>query len=139
LAAVIRVAGRDFDVDAFLAPSTLKPCAVHRRGERRFAGSSTNDRLHEKSGMNIVASDAGLDEFDRQATEATQFLECHADEIRRLASYPGVEAVTLDFGIAQRNVPAQSDYLPPELVRAAASLGLGIELSHHATLDEASE
>jgi hypothetical protein len=87
--------------------------------------------------MNIVAGEAGFDEFEKQVAEATRFLVAHSDEIRRLASFPGVELSTLDFGINQRAVPAQCDYLPPELVRVAASLNLGIELSHYAISDEA--
>ena len=44
---------------------------------------------------------------------------------------PGVEDMRLDFGIERRDVAVQCDYLPPDLIRVAALLGLGIELSQY--------
>ena len=43
----------------------------------------------------------------------------------------GVEQLTLDFGIADREVAAQFDYFPPELLLAAGQLGIGIEISRY--------
>jgi hypothetical protein len=53
----------------------------------------------------------------------------HADEVRRLRKFPGVEAVTLDFGIWRRDVVVQCDHFSEELVRLAGELGVGLELS----------
>ena len=127
MSAVLRAAGRDFDVDAFLATSTLKPCRVYRCGERRLASMPPS----EESGLNIPISDAGFAEFPKQVAEATEFLQTQAEEIRCLATFPGVEGVTLDFGIERRDVVVQCDLLPADLIRIAGSLGLNIELSQY--------
>jgi hypothetical protein len=129
--AVLRASGRDFDVDAFLAGCTLPICTAYRQGEPVFSASQPNGRRHEQSGMHVSASDAGFKEFPRQVEEAAAFLRANAEEVRRLCEFPGVEGVTLDFGIARRDVAVQCDHLPAELVRLAGLLGLSIELSQY--------
>lgn len=49
--------------------------------------------------------------------------------------------MVLDFGVAWRNVIAQSDYLPPTLIIIAGELGIGIEISHYPVeeIDEPSD
>jgi hypothetical protein len=131
MSAVLRAAGRDFDVDAFVAGSTLKPCRVYRRGEPRFARMPPS----EESGLNVPVSVTEFVEFPKQVAEATEFLQTQADEIRRLATFPGVEKVTLDFGIERRDVVVQCDLLPADLIRIAGSLGLSIELSQYPPRD----
>lgn len=42
----------------------------------------------------------------------------------------------MDFGIARGDVAVQCDYFPPELIRLARELGLGIELSQYPLSDE---
>ena len=39
------------------------------------------------------------------------------DELSRLVRFPGVENVSVDFGIEERNVAAQSERFPPNLLR----------------------
>ncbi len=140
MSAILRAAGRDFDVDAFLASSTLKPCKVHHRGEPRIPGSQTDPgaRPNEASGLNLVASEADFDEFEKQVADATEFLLAESEEIRRLVECPGVDGVTLDFGIERRDVAVQCDVLPAELVRVAGTLGLSIELTQYPPKDESS-
>jgi hypothetical protein len=127
MSAVLRAAGRNFDVDAFVAASTLKPCRVYRRGEPSFGRMPPN----EESGLNVPASVTEFVDFPKQVAEATEFLRTQADEIRRLATFPGVEGVTLDFGIERRDVVVQCDLLPADLIRIAGSIGLSIELSQY--------
>ncbi|MBI4617235.1 MAG: hypothetical protein HY720_26720 [Planctomycetes bacterium] len=81
--------------------------------------------------MHVLASAADFGEFPRQVSETIAFLHAHAEQVRRLCSFPGVDGVTLDFGIARRDVPVQCDTFPAELVRDAGSLGLSIELSQY--------
>ena len=131
MSAMLRAYGADFDVDIFLSGCTLPVCAVKRRGEPVFPASQPEGRRHERSGINVVASSADFSEFPRQVEEATEFLRAKAVQVRRLCTFPGVEYVTLDFGIEWCDVAVQGDYLPPDLVRLASSLGLGIEISHY--------
>ena len=131
MSAVLRAYGEAFDVDAFLVGCTLPVCEVKRRGEPVLPASQPNGRRHERSGLHVPASNAGFDEFPRQVAEATEFLRANFDQVRRLVEWPGVEQITLDFGIERREATVQCDVLPPELVRVAGSLGLAIELSQY--------
>lgn len=128
---VLRAYGAAFDVDTFLAGCTMPVCAVKRCGEPVFPASQPNGRRHEQSGVHVSASDADFGEFPRQVAESIAFLRAEAEQVRRLCEWPGVEGVTLDFGIARRDVAVQCDHLPAELVRLAGLLGLAIELSHY--------
>ena len=131
MSALLRAHGEDFDVDAFVAASRLKVCAVWRRGEPVFAALQPNGRKHQRSGVNVLASDADFNDFPRQVEEALGFLLDRADEVRRLCAWPGVEGAYIDFGVERRDVAVQCDHLPPDLIRAAGLLGLGIELSQY--------
>ena len=126
MSAVIKARGEHFDVDAFLNGCTLPVCSVYRRGQPIFRRAGP---VHMSSGVHVVASDADFDQFARQEAEATGFLRNHFEQLRRLRTFPGVESVTLDFGIERRNVYLQCDSLSPELIAAAGSLGFGITLS----------
>jgi hypothetical protein len=126
MSAVIKAKGEHFDVDAFLLGCTLPVCSVYRRGQPIFRRAGP---VHMSSGVHTVASDADFDQFARQEAEATGFLRNHFEQLRRLRSFPGIESVTLHFGIDRRNVYIQCDSLSPELVTLAGSLGLGISLS----------
>ncbi len=134
MSSVLRVTGRDFDVDRCCAQLGLAPCAAYRRGEPMFPASQPDGRRNEQSGVHLVVSDAGFEEFPRQVEEAIAFLRAHGGEVRQLVQFPGVESACLDFGVTRRDVAVQCEYLPPELVRLAGELGLGIELSQYPAL-----
>jgi hypothetical protein len=66
----LRIIGENLDVDSLLAEMNLEPCHIWRKGERR------KTRLHGKdeydlSGISFYASDAPLDDFEKQLEEAT--------------------------------------------------------------------
>jgi hypothetical protein len=129
MSAVLRAAGDDFDVEAYLRDCTLPGATSYKRGDPVFPRSQPGGRRHQWSGVHAEASPADFDEFRLQVADATRFLSDHADEIRRLRNFPGVEAVTLDFGIWRRDVYVQCDHFPSALVRIAGSLDVGLELS----------
>jgi hypothetical protein len=103
-----------------------------------FPASQPNGRRHEQSGIHVSASAADFDEFPKQVGETTAFLQREFEQLMRLCRFPGVTSVTLDFGIERRDVAVQCDYLPPDLMRLASSLGIGIELSQYPISDRAS-
>jgi hypothetical protein len=78
-----------------------------------------------------LASDAGFHEFPRQVEEASTFLRDNLEQLLRLCTFPGVEGVSLDFGVSRRNVAVQCECLPADLIRLAAMLGLSIEVSQY--------
>lgn len=129
LSCVLRVFGEHLAIDELLACVPFEPCAVFRKGQAR--SSRPNARVATSSGANIAVSEAGFDAFAVQIVEAQAFMEQHRDSLRRLASWPGVDYATLDFAIEMRNVHVQSDCFPAALVRLAASLDFGLELSQY--------
>jgi len=151
MSAYLRIYGTEFDPDRFCSESGLTPFYLYRRGEPvpslppNLRPSGLNlfrrgeppvpiipeRREHERSGINVVVSKADYHEFSRQVDEATAFLEAHKEVLLRLRCFPGIEVMSLDFGITRRDVIVQSDLLPPPLIRLAGELGLGIELSQY--------
>ncbi|MGN6507552.1 MAG: hypothetical protein ACTHM6_18500 [Tepidisphaeraceae bacterium] len=124
---VLRASGSEFDVDRFLEDSPWKPAAVFRRGESR----TPSGLKRTVSGFNLSISDAGFDKFAEQQIDAISFLSRHTDEIARLITFAGVDGAVLDFGVAWRDVAAQSDTFSADLVRLAGACGLSLELSHY--------
>lgn len=131
MSCVLRAHGSDFSVDRFLEGSELNPCTVYRKGERRSPASKSKVGVNKSSGMVVDVSVADFDDLRGQIRDAITFLKQNEAELARLSKFPGVEGVALDFGIARRDVVAQSDYFPPELLYLAGGLGIGIELSQY--------
>jgi hypothetical protein len=123
---VLRAAGVRIDVDKFTESSVLSPCEIYRKGEPK----GRRGRLHEKSGLNVVVSEASGDDLQQQIEDALKFLDRHGAEVERLLSH--AEEASLDFGIWQRGEFAHYCHFPPELLRLVGSLGLGIEISVYA-------
>jgi hypothetical protein len=128
MSCVMRADGSSFDIDAFCASTSLDVIARHRAGESRRPGAGPSTR----SSINVRVSDADFANLPEQVDDAVGFLEAYADEVRRLVAFPGVEDVTLDFGVKRRDVAAQSDSFPARLVSLAGGLGVGITVSQYA-------
>ena len=132
---VLRVAGRDFDVDAYLRRGVLVPSAVYRRGEARFP-TLPRARKTPQSGFNIVVSKKEFSDFAGQVRDAMGFLGHHRRAIRALRRRKGVEGATLDFGVERRaEAVVQVQVFPEDLVRLAGQLGLALELSVYPEAD----
>jgi hypothetical protein len=131
MSAVLRAYGEQFDVDRFLDGCALTVCAVKRIGEPVFPASQPNGRKQERSGVHISVSSAEFENFQQQISDAIDFLKHNGEQIKRLREFSGVDGVTLDFGIARRDVLVQYDRFPAELIQLAGSLGLDIELSQY--------
>ena len=137
---VLRVTGKQFDVDGQLASSGLTPCNVFRAGEPRSTSQPDREQ-HAVSGFTVEVSRASRSSLVGQVSDAVAFLQQHRDALAALRSAPGVDDLRLDFPLDLRidreTVMAQSDYFPPELVSLAGSLGLALEVSiYPADLEE---
>ena len=131
MSCVLRVAGRHFDVDAYLRRGVLVPSGVYRRGEARFP---TLPRAREslQSGFGIVVSKTDSSDLADQVKDAVSFLLRHRRAVRALRRRKGVEGATLDFGVERRPEAAvQVQVFPEDLVRLAGELGLALELSFY--------
>jgi hypothetical protein len=128
---VLRAYGSNFLVDRFCQKSDLTPCLVYRKGESKSAARKSKGKVYESSGLHVEVSDADFIDLEGQVKDAITFMERNKVELERLREFPGVEGLTLDFGIARRDFITQCDYFPPELLYLAGGLGFGIELSQY--------
>lgn len=131
MSCILRVSGEFLDTSALLSIVDLEPNRIWQKGEPRLK-SRPNGLLNKSSGVTFIASNASFRDFDTQLLEATEFLNRNQDCLERIRNFPSVDDMTLDFGIALRDVAIQSDRLTPEFLRAASSTGVAVELSHYA-------
>lgn len=130
MSCMLRISGVDLDIQELLRNTSLVAESSYRRGDPKFK-KKRNGKKYDNSGASFLVSMADFDDFDTQRTGAMVFLKVNRKEVRRIMTWPGVDGGSLDFGIYHREVPVQCDSFPPELVKAAADAGLGIELSQY--------
>jgi hypothetical protein len=121
---VLRATGDCFEPQGFLDDSSLVPCNIFRKGERK-----AQNRSWSSSGFTVVVSEASGDDLAQQIQDAIEFLRMHKTEVARLMRFEGLEGVDLDFGVNRKNDFLQSSRLPPELLTLAGALGVGVEVS----------
>ena len=144
MAVMLRVGGKDFDVDAYLREHPCETVRVWRKGEAVFPKSQPKGRKNEDSGLNMEVSNAERNDLDGEIEGAISFLEDEVNhhEIQDLIGYPGVEGGTLDFGIDLKDLseyPLQSFTFPPNLLSLAGDLGLCLEVSLYPCWDDESQ
>ena len=111
-------------MDEFLSGSSLEPDAIFRSGAPQFPASQPGGPKLTASGFNVVVSEAGFSDLQAQIANAIHFIEQNEVELARLLTFPGIEGVTLDFGIEEREVAAQSERFPPNLLSIVGNLGI---------------
>ena len=126
---VLRATGDNFQTETFLLGSTLVPCNVFRKGQRK-----AKDRVWETSGITVVVSDA-QDDLAQQIRDAIEFLKSNREELSRLRGFDGIEGLELDFGIYRKNGFLQCSVFPSELVALAGDFGMGIDLSMYGDVE----
>lgn len=136
MSTVLRAAGSDFDIDAFLGACELDPIRVWRKGEPRFH-SRPDGPKNEASGANFEVSSADFSELSAQFEDACVFFKKNADFVRRLCAFPGAEGVIVDFGVEIHPPGWCSFTLPPDLLVLIGSLGVSVMLSVYPVEDEA--
>ena len=119
-----------FDTEAYLAGSPFTNVVRHARGQPQHPGSL---KVWMSSGFNVAVSDADLDDLESQIDDAIAFLDEHEDELRRLGGFEGVEKMEIDFAVAWRDLAAQSDWFPPELLWRAGALDIALRVTHYLT------
>jgi len=127
--------GDAFAVDEFLLAHTVAPKDVWHRGEPRRYG-----KLRTWSGFTLVASEAEFTDLDRQVQDVIGFIQKHAAWLEALVAYPGAEFTSFDFGVEiLSGTPIPSVYFPPDLVKAAGHIGLGLQASIYWPLSTSNE
>ena len=135
MSCVLRVSGKKFASSEFAERTDLPVITVYVRGEPRLPRTRPNGEKHQTSGVNIEVSRADFSNLRLQIRHAHAFLRRYKRQLARLWRTPGVEDMTLDFGVGERDVPAQFDYFPPDLLTAAGRLKIGIEISRYSIGD----
>ena len=135
MSCVLRAVGERFEVDAFLGDSPFSGASAFRRGEPRLPDAPEGQQ-RSASGFNLSVSEAGLDDLGGQIEDATEFLREHEDELRRLSRFPGLQEVCLDFGVRRRDVAAQTDVFPADLLWQAGALDIDLVVTHYAVAED---
>ena len=119
MSCILRAADETFDVDGFLATSSLNPYKTWHVGER----SSESLPPSTTAGFNVDVSDADMHDLPAQIEDAIEFLRENSDELRRLSTAIGTSRASLDFAVAHgpREIAVYCR-LPPELTRLAGNL-----------------
>jgi hypothetical protein len=128
---ILRAIGQDFDPTSFLADSELKGATPFHRGDAMPAAAGEGQR-GTVSGFNLPISEVDFDDLEIQIQDALHFLRRHEDELRRLAGFPGVEEVCLDFGLPRPDVAVQTDVFPAELLWQVGALDIDLVVTHYA-------
>ena len=129
MSCVLRARGANFAIDDFLAASTLKPIAIFRRGQPQRPKVPPGSPIPNESGFHTDVSGADFSNLPVQIADALQFLQQNQGELARLIAFPGVQKVSLDFGIEERDMTAQSERFPPNLLSILGNLGIWLEFT----------
>lgn len=136
---ILRAAGVDFDVDAFLRTTSLIADSHWHKGEKRLPNSNSSTVVNGTSGVRLVVSKCDFSEFAQQLQDAVVFLRINQEAVKALASYPGIEHALLDFG-AEIHPPGWSSFtFHTELLALAGSAGVSLSLSVYPTASEESD
>jgi hypothetical protein len=120
--------GERFEVDAFLAKSTLRPDFVWRRD------------APITSGMEFLLGDGRAISLRDQEKVAITYLRTHSDELRVIAAFPGVDAFMLGLvyiAKLEEGVSGVALDWPRDLMVSA--LDVGITPIHYITYDRPSK
>jgi len=83
--------GDDFNVDAFLATTSMPANLIWRRGEPKGGGGA----FYPTSGVAFNLGDAKATPFPEQESIALAFLKTNRGELKALGQFPGVTHFTL--------------------------------------------
>jgi hypothetical protein len=134
MSCILRASGKKLNIDELLEID-LESDTHWIKGEPILL-SKPDFKKCLTSGANYCVSDAEFYEFNIQKEEAIKYLTENKEKIKAIQSLTGLENLSLDFGIEQRDVAVQSDYFPPELIKLSGELNLGIEISQYPPFDE---
>ncbi len=128
---VLRVSGKNFDVDKFLKKTKQKICKVYYRGMPIFKSKPAGEKYRE-SGINFTVSKADFSNLKGQIKGAIKYLNKHNAELKQLSRCPDLDGeMLLDFGVEDRDTYTQADLLPSELLKSAGCLNISISISRY--------
>ena len=133
---VLHVTSETTSFSAFLRETGFPAYKSHEKGEVCTIGK----RLpHDDYGFSSAVSEREWNDLEGQIEDAKTFLITHEKTIRKMLSTHDVSDIRFDFPYYCRlneQFFMQSDYLPPEFLKLAGELMIGIELSLYPLSDE---
>ena len=126
--------GESFDVDAFLASTTLQLDYIWRRGDQlRY---SCVESRYETSGVEIILGDGTAIPFLKQDGIAIKYIKAHEDELRALAKSSGVETFILGLQYHLKLDDGLTGFcMGPSPLLMWHALDVGVWLTYYVTLD----
>jgi hypothetical protein len=103
------------------------PVAVVRRGQPQWAKAPSGSPILNESGFHAVAAD--FSNLKMEIADGFVSWSKIKRNWRGLSLSPSVEKVSLDFGIEERDMAAQSERFPPNLLRVVGNLGIWLEFT----------
>jgi hypothetical protein len=123
--------GESFDVDAFLAMTTLHAKHVWRRGEQ-----CVNGPPRTTSGITIVLHDGQPLSLPAQEEVAVEYLRAHRDQLRALTEFPGVEVFVLGLQYdIELDASLVGFHITPSPQLMWHALDVGVEVTYYVMLD----
>lgn len=136
---VLHVESKSTSFTVFLEKSELEAYRAHCKGDQRDFGK----RLpYEDYGFSSIVSEKEWDDFEGQINDALAYLKKHYSDLKRLIQTHTIDDIRFDLPYWSRlesGVIVQCDFLPPEFLKLAGELGIGIELSLYPRAEENSE
>ena len=134
LSALIRVAGKDLNVEDLLERVQLDPDRVTKKSPNSREASSREREARDFITFYIEGTD--LQPLQEQLPLIIQYLRTNQEQLRFLASEPSVEESVLAIGIAIPECAVSfTDRLPSELLKLVSALGFSLEISHYLSSD----
>jgi hypothetical protein len=126
MSCVLRIGGKNLDPDALVRILGMPIYRIDRKGEPRVLRSRG---MYEAGAIHLDVSNAAFADLQAQVADAIAFLAANAGPLGAATRFPGVDYATLDFAVERTDVTIDSKQLPPDLLRRAGELEIGIELS----------
>ena len=129
--------GEEFDVDAALATTTLRPDLVWRRGDQR---SVCSESRHPTSGIELSLGDGLSVSLWDQEKIALAYLQDHQEELRVLRQCPGLKWLILSLNYVFRlDASTIGFWVDPCRPLMRDCLDFGVHLTYHVRLDRRNE
>lgn len=129
---ILRISGKEFNVDKFDIGWNLMPTTIHRKDDLTRKSNSKSRKI-EFSQLIFDVSKADYSNLKEQINDTIIFLKEYSSYLDRLSKEVTIETITIDFAFNSRidgiDVEVQTDYFPPELMRLLGSFNIGIVLT----------
>jgi len=133
---VLHVTSKTKSFAGFLRETGFPIYQSHEKGEVSAIGKR---QPYDDFGFSSDVSKRNWTDLAGQIEDAHTFLREHEEALRSLTATHETTDIRLDFPYSCRldeQIFMQCDYLPPEFLRLAGELGIGIELSHYPPIEE---